>query len=104
VVRGDAYVVGLDSDPVQGLHPQDVAVAVVVGEDPRVGDAQALQVVGDEGGRRLLQRQVDVDRVEVGAVEEVVALGAERLLEVRSRGVDGDPGQVVVGVDLDVEL
>ena len=64
VVRGDGYVVGLDSDPVQRLHPQHVAVGAVVGEDPRVGDAEALEVVGDEGGRRLLQRQVDVDRVE----------------------------------------
>ena len=39
MVRGDAYVVGLDSDPVQRLHPQHVTVAVVVGEDPRVGDS-----------------------------------------------------------------
>ena len=76
MVGGDGDVVGLDSDPVQRLHPQHVAVGPGVGEDPRVGDAEALQVVGDEGGRRRVERQVEVDRVEAVAVEEVVALGA----------------------------
>ena len=57
----------------------------LVGEDAGVGDAEALEVVGDQGGGRGLQRQVDVDRVEAGAVEEVVALGGDRRLQVGAR-------------------
>ena len=34
VVRGDGDVVGLDSDPVQRLHPQHVAVGAVLGKTP----------------------------------------------------------------------
>ncbi len=81
-----------------------VAVGAVVGEDPGVGDAEALEVVGDQRRRRLLQRQVDVDRVEAGAVEEVVALGPDRLLQVGARSPHRDQGQVVVLVDLDLQL
>ena len=44
MVRGDGDVVGGDPDPVQGLHAQDVAVDVAVGEDAGVGDAEALEV------------------------------------------------------------
>ena len=44
MVGGDGDVVGRDPAPVQGLHAQDVAVDVAVGEDPRVGDAEALEV------------------------------------------------------------
>ena len=46
-----------------------------LGKIPGVGDAQPLQVVGNEGGGGGVQRQVDVDRVEPCPVEEVVALG-----------------------------
>ena len=101
MVRGDGNVVGLDSDPVQRLHPQHVAVGVAVGEDAGVGDAEPLEVVGDVGGRRRLQRQVDVDGVEAAAVEQVVALGRDRRFEVGARLADGYQGQVVVGLDLD---
>jgi hypothetical protein len=104
VVRGDGNVVGLDSDPVQRLHPQHVAVGAVVGEDARVGDAEALQVVGHEGGGRLLQRQVDVDRIQATAVKEVVTLGGDRLLEVGAGSVHGEERQVVILVDLAVQL
>ena len=37
-------------------------------------------------------------------MEEVVALGGDRLLEVGARHLDREQGQVVVGVDLDVQL
>ena len=104
MVRGDGNVVGLDSDPVQRLHPQHVAVGVGVGEDAGVGDPEPLQVIGNLGGRRRLQRQVDVDGVEVPAVEEVVALGGDRLLEVGARLADGDQRQVVVLLDLDMQI
>ena len=104
MVRGDGNVVGLDSDPVQGLHAQHVAVGAVVGEDAGVGDPQPLEVVGDQRRRRRLQRQVEVDGVEVAPVEEVVALGAQHLAEVGAGDGDGDQREVVVLVDLDVEL
>ena len=104
MLGGDGDVVGLDPDTVQGLHAQHVAVAAAVGEDAGVGDAEPLEVVGDEGGGRGVQRQVEVDGVEAGAVEEVVALGGDRGLEVGAGDVDGDQRQVVVGVDLDVQL
>ena len=68
----------------QRLHAEHVAVGAAVGEDPRVGDAEPLEVVGDQRRRGRLQRQVEVDGVESGAVEEVVALGGERLLQVGS--------------------
>jgi hypothetical protein len=73
-------------------------------EDPRVGDAEALEVVGDEGGRRRVEGQVDVDRVEAGAVEEVVALGRDHVLQVGARHGHGDQRQAVVRVDLGVEF
>ena len=85
VVRGRRDVLGRDPDPVQGLHAKDVAVDVAVGEDAGVGDAEALEVVGDQGGRRVLEREVEVDGVEALAVEEVVALGCDRGLEVGAR-------------------
>ena len=82
VVRGDGDVVGLDSDPVQRLHAQDVAVGA-----------------GGWGRRRRRRRRVAPGgrrpapspgapaagrrrRVEAGAVEEVVALGGDRRLQV----------------------
>ncbi len=55
VVRGDGDVVGGDPGAVQGLHAEDVAVGAVVGEDAGVGDAEALEVVGQEGRRWVLQ-------------------------------------------------
>ena len=47
VVGGDGDVVGLDSDPVQRLHPQHVAVGAAVGEDARRRRRRAAR-----GGRR----------------------------------------------------
>ena len=104
MVRGDGDVVGLDSDPVQRLHPQDVAVGVAVGEDARVGDAELLQVAASSAVAGCQQRQVEVDRVEPAAVEEVVAPGGDRLREVGARLADGDQRQVVVLLDLDVQV
>ena len=51
VVGGDGDVVGLDSDPVQRLHPQHVAVGAAVGEDAGVGDPEPLEVVGEQRRR-----------------------------------------------------
>lgn len=39
------HLIGRDPDPVQRLHAKHVAVDVVIGEDARVGDAKALEVV-----------------------------------------------------------
>jgi hypothetical protein len=50
VVGGDGGVAGADLGAVQRLEAQDVAVGVVVGEDTDVGDAEPLQMVGEQGG------------------------------------------------------
>ncbi len=55
---GDGDVVGIDPDSVEGLHAEHVAVAAAVREDACVGDAEGLQVVGDERRGRRVQRQV----------------------------------------------
>jgi hypothetical protein len=86
------------------LHAEDVAGGAGVGEDAGVGDAKALEVVGQKGRGRVLQGEVEVDGVETSAVEEVVALRRDRLVQVGARPVDGDQGEVVVRLDLDVEL
>ena len=104
VIGGDREVVGGDAGAVEGLKAEDVAVGAVVGEDAGVGDAETLEVVGDQGGGRLLEGEVEVDRVEAVVVEEVVALGGDDGLQVGTRRPDGDQGEVVVAVDLDVEL
>src|ERR1044072_3434891 len=104
VVGGHGDVVGGDPGPVKGLHAEDVAVGAVVGEDAGVGDAEALQMVGDEGGGGVLQGQVEVDGVKPVAVEEVPALSGDDGLQVGSGAAGGDQGQVVIPVDLDVQL
>ena len=53
---GDADVIGIDSDAVQRLHAQYVAVAAAVGENAGVRNAEPLEIVGDEGSGRRLQR------------------------------------------------
>src|SRR4051794_32362121 len=59
-------------------------------------------MIGHEGGGRLLQRQVDVDRVEATAGGEGGGLGGGRLLRGGAGGVHGQQRQVVVLVGLAV--
>lgn len=86
------------------LHAEDVSGGEMVRKDSGVGDTQALEVVGDEGGCGVLKGKVEVYGVEVLGVEEVVALGGDDGLEVGAGGGDGDQSEVVVGVDLDMDL
>jgi hypothetical protein len=46
---------------VQRLHAEHIAVAVLIGENPGVGDTQALEVLGDQSSSRPLKWQPSVD-------------------------------------------
>ena len=103
MLGGNRDVVGCYAGSVEGLHSKHVAIGVGVGEDAGVGDAQALQVVGQEVRCRVLERQIQVDRVQAPAVEEMVALRCYCGLQIGSWLMGGDQRQVVILVHLHVQ-